>query len=76
MERVHAANPEPHLTELAHHFFQAAPGGDVDKAIDYATPAAQRASRSPPTKRPRASTTSPCNRSNSRTGRMSRGAAT
>lgn len=43
MERVHAANPEPHLTELAHHFFQAAPGGDVDKAIDYATRAAQRA---------------------------------
>src|SRR2546428_3060836 len=43
MERVHAANLEPHLTDLAHHFFQAAPGGDVGKAIDYATRAAQRA---------------------------------
>jgi class 3 adenylate cyclase len=43
MERVHAANLEPHLPALAHHFFQAAPGGDVDKAIDYATQAAQRA---------------------------------
>src|SRR5205809_2139461 len=43
MERVHAANLEPHLPALAHHFFQAAPGGDVDKAIDYATRAAQRA---------------------------------
>ena len=43
MERVHAANLEPHLTELAHHFFQAAPGGDVARAIDYAVQAAQRA---------------------------------
>jgi class 3 adenylate cyclase/predicted negative regulator of RcsB-dependent stress response len=43
MERVYAANLEPHLPALAHHFFQAAPGGDVDKAIDYATRAAQRA---------------------------------
>jgi len=43
MERVYAANLEPHLPALAHHFFQAAPGGDVDKAIDYATRAAARA---------------------------------
>src|SRR5207247_3864045 len=43
MERVHAANLEPHLTELAHHFFQAAPGGDVARAIDNAVRAAQRA---------------------------------
>jgi class 3 adenylate cyclase len=43
MERAYGANPEPHLAELAHHFFQAAPGGDVDKAIDYATRAAERA---------------------------------
>jgi len=43
MERVYAANLEPHLPALAHHFFQGAPGGDVDKAIDYATRAAARA---------------------------------
>ena len=43
MERVYAGSLEPHLAELAHHFFQAAPGGDVDKAIDYATRAAERA---------------------------------
>jgi class 3 adenylate cyclase len=43
MERVYATHLEPHLAELAHHFFQAAPGGDVDKAIDYATRAAERA---------------------------------
>ncbi|MGE0683635.1 MAG: AAA family ATPase [Candidatus Binatia bacterium] len=34
----------PHLSELAHHFFQAAQSGrDVDKAIAYATRAAERA---------------------------------
>ncbi|MCH8921233.1 MAG: tetratricopeptide repeat protein, partial [Chloroflexi bacterium] len=44
LEGLYEANPEPHLTELAHHFFQAAQGGDVDKAIDYATRAAERAS--------------------------------
>ena len=36
LEKLYAANPEPHLAELAHHFFQAAPGGDVDKAVGYA----------------------------------------
>ena len=43
LERLYAANLEPHLAELAHHFYQAAPGGDVDKAIDYATRAGARA---------------------------------
>src|SRR2546428_13002956 len=43
MERADAPKLEPHLTGRAHHFFQAAPGGDVGKAIDYATRAAQRA---------------------------------
>ncbi len=43
MERLYAANPEPHLAELAHHLFQAAPGGDVDKAIEYARRAGERA---------------------------------
>ncbi len=31
------------LADLAHHFFQAAPGGDVDKAIYYAVRAAEQA---------------------------------
>jgi class 3 adenylate cyclase len=43
LEEVHADNLEPHLAELAHHFYQAAPGGDVDKAIDYARWAGDRA---------------------------------
>ncbi|MCI0777509.1 MAG: protein kinase, partial [Chloroflexi bacterium] len=43
LEELHAANPEPHLARLAHHFYQAAPGGDIDKAMDYATRAAERA---------------------------------
>ena len=43
LERLHADNVEPHLAELARHFYQAAPGGDVDKAIDYARRAGDRA---------------------------------
>ena len=43
LEELHADNLEGHLSELAHHFYQAAPGGDIDKAIDYATRAGQRA---------------------------------
>ena len=35
--------PEPHLTELAYHFFEAAPGGDVAKALNYARRAGDRA---------------------------------
>jgi class 3 adenylate cyclase len=35
--------PESHFAELAHHFFEAAPGGDIDKAISYAERAATRA---------------------------------
>ncbi len=31
------------LSELAHHFFQAAPGGDVERAIDYSVRSATRA---------------------------------
>ena len=34
---------EPPLAELAYHSFQAAPGGDVGKAVDYATRAAEQA---------------------------------
>jgi class 3 adenylate cyclase len=43
LEDLYSANLEPHFGELAHHFYQAAPGGDVDKAIDYAMKAGRRA---------------------------------
>ena len=36
---------EPHLAEIAHHFFEAAPGGDVDRAVEYAQRAADHAVR-------------------------------
>ena len=36
LEKLYAGRAEPHLAELAHHFYVAAPGGDVDNAIDYA----------------------------------------
>jgi len=32
-----------HLAELAHHFFEAAAGGDAGKAVSYAGQAGQRA---------------------------------
>jgi DNA-binding SARP family transcriptional activator len=35
LEDLYGADPEPHLAELAHHFFLAGPRGDVDKTIDY-----------------------------------------
>jgi DNA-binding winged helix-turn-helix (wHTH) protein/tetratricopeptide (TPR) repeat protein len=34
---------DAHLPELAHHFFEAAPGGDVERAIDYGVRAAEQA---------------------------------
>ena len=43
LEELYADNLEGHLSELAHHFYQAAPGGDIDKAIGYATRAGDRA---------------------------------
>ncbi len=43
LERLYGSNVDAHLPELAHHFYQAAPGGDVDKAIDYAKRAGERA---------------------------------
>jgi eukaryotic-like serine/threonine-protein kinase len=44
LERVYQ-EPEPHLTELAHHYVAAAPAGDVEKAIDFARRAGERAVR-------------------------------
>ena len=43
LERVHRSRPDQHLAELAHHFFEALPGGDVAKAIAYSRRAAERA---------------------------------
>ncbi|MDP9236731.1 MAG: alpha/beta fold hydrolase [Chloroflexota bacterium] len=46
LERLYAADIEPHLAELAHHFYHAASSGLVEKAIDYARRAADDATRS------------------------------
>jgi eukaryotic-like serine/threonine-protein kinase len=43
LEGIYAANPDPHLAELAHHFFMAAPAGDLDKALEYGRRAGERA---------------------------------
>jgi class 3 adenylate cyclase len=43
LERLYGSHPEAHLDELAHHFYQAAPGGDVEKALGYAMRAGERA---------------------------------
>ena len=45
LEELYARNPEPHLTELAHHFTVAAPGGDASKAVDLAQRAGDYAAR-------------------------------
>lgn len=43
LERLYADDPEPHLAELAHHFEQAAPLGDAERALEYLERAAARA---------------------------------
>ncbi|MDX6717911.1 MAG: hypothetical protein QOJ63_165 [Solirubrobacteraceae bacterium] len=43
IEQLHAADLEPHLAELAHHFGQGGSRGDLDKAIEYSARAAERA---------------------------------
>lgn len=43
LEGLYVDDPEPHLAELAHQFCEALPGGDVDKAVDYARRAGERA---------------------------------
>jgi DNA-binding CsgD family transcriptional regulator len=43
LEAVCAADPGPHLAELAHHFVAAAPGGQVARAVRAATLAGRRA---------------------------------
>lgn len=43
LEDLYGRDLEPHLAELAHHFFEAVPGGDARKAIAYARRAGDRA---------------------------------
>jgi AAA ATPase domain len=45
LEALHGSDPEPHLAELAYHFLEAAPGGNAQKAVDYARRAADRTVR-------------------------------
>ena len=45
LEALYASDLEPHLAELAHHFFEAAAGGDGQKAVAYARRAGSRAVR-------------------------------
>ena len=45
LERFYAHDADSHASELAHHFYQAAFGGDVDKAIVWSQRAAQAATR-------------------------------
>jgi DNA-binding SARP family transcriptional activator len=40
---IHGAVPDAALPELAHHFLEAAPAGDVPRAVDYAARAGERA---------------------------------
>jgi len=46
LEEFHAGKLDAHLAELSYHFCEAAPGGDVEKAVDYAVRAAERATAS------------------------------
>ena len=43
LEVFYRQDLDPHLAELAHHFCQAAPGGDAAKAVSYAERAGRRA---------------------------------
>ena len=43
LERLYASDPEPHLAELAYHFFEALPSGDIGRAVDYAQRAGDHA---------------------------------
>ncbi len=43
LEQVYAGELDRHLGELAHHFIEAAPLGQIDRAVDYATRAAAKA---------------------------------
>jgi DNA-binding CsgD family transcriptional regulator/tetratricopeptide (TPR) repeat protein len=42
LEAMYARDRQPHFAELAYHFFEAAPIGDIRKAVDYAVAAGKR----------------------------------
>jgi DNA-binding SARP family transcriptional activator len=43
LEALYEQDPDPHLAELAHHFVEAAPAGDLGKALEYTQLAGDRA---------------------------------
>ncbi|MGH2948719.1 MAG: ATP-binding protein, partial [Solirubrobacteraceae bacterium] len=43
LEALYSSDLDPHLAQLAHHFFESAAGGDGQKAVDYARRAGSRA---------------------------------
>jgi tetratricopeptide (TPR) repeat protein len=43
LEELYGADTDPHLAELAYHALEAAPGGDVEKATEYARRAGDQA---------------------------------
>jgi eukaryotic-like serine/threonine-protein kinase len=43
LEEIYASDPEPHVAELAHHFFVAATAGELEKAIEFSERAGHRA---------------------------------
>ena len=43
LEDLYGGDPEPHVAELAHHFFVAATTGELEKAIEYSVRAGERA---------------------------------
>ncbi|HEX2415483.1 MAG TPA: BTAD domain-containing putative transcriptional regulator [Thermoleophilaceae bacterium] len=45
LESLYANDPEPHLAELAHHFYEAVPAADAGTAVRYARCAGDRAAR-------------------------------
>jgi DNA-binding SARP family transcriptional activator len=45
LETLYSSDLDPRLAELAHHSFEAAPGGDRDRAITYARRAGEQAER-------------------------------
>jgi predicted ATPase len=46
LEALYGADADTHLAELAHHFFEAARGGDASRAVSYARDAGDEAVRS------------------------------
>jgi DNA-binding winged helix-turn-helix (wHTH) protein/tetratricopeptide (TPR) repeat protein len=45
LEEIYATDRDAHVAELAHHLYEAAPGGDVEKAVAVSLRAAERAMR-------------------------------